>query len=385
MTDCKLIYVLNHYSEQSAEHFYQVLHLLETIAAQGVEVALVIEKCDSVPESAHANVRIICQTERRAIGRVLELFSILRRLMRQGYRKVFVRISVNAALVAILAARTCGAETYYWQSGTTHALSGAVRGSRKLRWLLSDRPRFWLVKTLADHFVTGPEQMIEYYARAVGVRRRKLLLLYNDIDISRFRPASVTERATARASLGLPADALVVLMVHRLSPVRRTDFYLPFVVESEAFENHSAHLVVVGDGPERATLEVLIARHPARERIHLLGSRPNNEIETYYRAANVFVNPSYTEGFPRVVIEAMASGLPVVATDAGGTADIFGPLQQGYVVPCDDRDAFRNRLSELLADETARAKLAAENVDRVVRYSTGAVARMYIGELFGDE
>lgn len=380
----KLIYVLNHYSAESAEHFSHILRLLESIAAEGVQVALVIEKSSCVPETPHENLRIICQAERRGLRRARELFGILRGLMREGYRKVFVRISVNAALVAVLAARRYGAETYYWQSGTTHVMNKSVRGARKLRWLLVERPKSWLVQSMVDHFVTGPESMIEYYAGVVGVRRTKLMLLYNDIDISRFKPASGSERKDARESLGVAGDTTIVLMVHRLSPVRRTDFYIPFVVDPKTFDDHNAHLVIVGDGPERSVLEALISAHPANGRIHLLGSRPNRDIDAFYRAADLFVNPSYTEGFPRVVIEAMAAGLPVVATDAGGTRDIFGPLQQAYVVPADDREAFRALLSELLGNADARATLRVENLERVSRYSTEAVARMYADRIFAD-
>ena len=107
------------------------------------------------------------------------------------------------------------------------------------------------------------------------------------------------------------------------------------------------------------------------------GSVPNRKLDAFYSAATVFIMPSYREGFPRVVVEAMAHGLPIVSTDAGGSRDLFGDRQQEFVVDRDDPVAFAASLATLLHSAELRQALATENLERVKRYSTSAVARMY--------
>jgi glycosyltransferase involved in cell wall biosynthesis len=101
-----------------------------------------------------------------------------------------------------------------------------------------------------------------------------------------------------------------------------------------------------------------------------------------YRIADVFIHPTYNEGFPRVILEAMAAGLPIVTTDAGGTAELLGPRQQQFVVKRADRVAFAGKLAELLASPELWPVLGTENLKAVERFSTENVARMYEEVLF---
>jgi glycosyltransferase involved in cell wall biosynthesis len=160
--------------------------------------------------------------------------------------------------------------------------------------------------------------MGEYYANVVGVNSKKIKILYNDIDLSRFTPAKESENSAQ--------DVVKLLMVHRLSPVRKTMFYLPYIIQELAnkYPKLKFHLTIVGGGPEKKELEDSINRLKLASLITLSGPIPNKDIAVLYQKTDIFIQPSYNEGFPRVVLEAMASGLPIVATDAGGTHQIVG-------------------------------------------------------------
>jgi glycosyltransferase involved in cell wall biosynthesis len=382
--DKKLIYIINHYSHNSVQHFFHIINLLKVMADRGVKIALIIEKCDDIPNINHKNIEIITQKEKGKLRRTIELYRILTELILKGYKKIFIRISVNAALVSILAARVKGASTYYWHSGTTLEIDKNKRFIQKFKWKVYDYSRFYFVKKFTSYFVSGPETMIKYYTEIVKVDPAKMVLLYNDIDTDRFTLPQVEERGKVRKQLGLEKNSKIILVVHRLSPVRKTDYYIPFIVESKLMDDLNAYLVIVGDGPEKQLLDKLISNSQIKERIIMVGNRPNSEIEQYYKAADVFVNPSYTEGFPRVVIEAMASGLPIVATNAGGTLDIMGEKQKQFIVDRNDRDKFRECIFELLINAPLQKELSSENIERVKRYSTSSVCDMYIERIFNN-
>jgi glycosyltransferase involved in cell wall biosynthesis len=382
----KLVYVLNQFSRNESSHFVHVIGLVEALAAIGVDVLLVIEKAFNTPEIAAAGVRVVGLMERSAFRRFFKLALTIRAAARDGYGAVFVRIGIPAALTAVIACLGTGARVYYWQSGTVHALDRATAtGSRRLIWLVRNWLPFRLVVWAVDGFATGPETMIRYYRDVVRVPERKLVCLYNDIDVRQFRDRMGTEdRIAVRASLGATAATKVLLFVHRLSPIRRTMMYVPPLLDALRGRAQAQwHMVFAGGGPELEDLVKAVSQPGLFNRCSVLGELPARELIGLYLAADVFVNPSYVEGFPRVILEAMAAGLPIVTTDAGGTADILGPLQQHFVIPRDDPARFATSVSILMDDSALQRALAEENCRAVHRFDTGTVAEMYRKELFG--
>lgn len=374
---------MNHYSNKSVQHFYHIINLLEAMADKGVKISLIIEKCEDKIEITHPNINVICQ-RKKGISRGIELFQILRKLISEGYSKIFIRISINAALVSIITSKFFGGETYYWQSGTTLEIDKQNILIKKIKWYFFSYSKLWLIKTFVNHFVTGPETMIKYYIDSLKIDSRKMLMLYNDIDISRFSSITKEQKEQLRTELGFSNDEKIILMVHRLSPVRKTDKYIPAVLEDQRIIDLNAKLLIVGEGPERKKLEEEIDKSIIKDRIVFLGAKPNNIIEQYYKISDVFINPSYTEGFPRVILEAMSCGLPIVATDAGGTIDIFGELQKDFVVDKENVSLFRKMLIKLLLDNNLREVLGNENLKYVERFSTDSVSEMYIERIFNN-
>ncbi len=363
----RLVYVVNYLHPDDTQHFVHILRLLDILRDEhGWEVALLSERGGKgMREVAGHPVRFLSDGGR--LGRWLTTLATLARLRRQGHRLVFVRISQTGAILSCLAGRVLGLRVLYWQSGAIHDLDARKPPLQRLLYRLSQR---FLVRGV-DRWVSGPETMIDYYARELGVRRDKLLLLYNDVDIARFAPVP---RAPD------PSRPLRVLLVHRFSPVRQTDLYLPAIIDRLnrlAGRLGPLELDMVGEGPELPRLREIAQAAGPQVQVRFRGAIPNARIQEVYAEADLFVMPSYREGFPRVMIEAMAMGLPLVATDAGGSADLVGPLQARCVVLRDDPEGFADRMADLLADPAARAALAEENRAHVRRYSTPVVAAMY--------
>lgn len=382
----KLIYILNSYSETDASHFTHILHLLEVMAEQGTTITLVIEKPTSLPELGHPSIQVIGLKARNQFTRQLELFSVVRRLIIDGYTKTFIRIAAPATITAAIAHRFFGGESFLWQSGTTHEYDFAQPLSvRKMKWWLSSHLPNWIARKLVHRFVTGPEAMVDYYADIVKVPRYKIVLLYNDIQLERFQTRSrESDRPPFLASHGLESDTMVLLLVHRLSPVRKTLMYLEPTLSALAngLSDRNWAFVVAGEGSELPEAKKLVGKLGLADKVIFLGNVPNRDIPSLYSVADIFVHPTYTEGFPRVLIEAMAAGLPIVSTDAGGTRQLMGELQMAFVVDKSRPDEFSRRALSLAADSSRWAELAGENRRMVERFATPQVARMYLQAIF---
>lgn len=376
----KMIYILNSYSSKSAQHFYHVINLLSEIAKSGVEVVLIIEKADEEPV-IDAGIKVVVQKE-HGVKRAVELFKLVRKYVNEGYNKTFVRISLNASVIAILASIGKKSEVYFWQSGDNLTYDRQKKGLDKVHWYLTNYSKLWFTKTFGDYFVTGPETMVKYYEDELHVAHKKMVCLYNDIDINRFVKGTHEDKIKLRKELNLPEDAKIVLFIHRLTPVKRFSNFIPAIAENENARKNNVYYVVIGGGPEEELVKRNVNNSPYKERIKLLGARPNAEVQKFYAGSDVFVNPSYSEGFPRVVIEAMSAGLPVVVTDVGGTKDILPEEQKEYLLDKDDVNGFREKIIELIMSTDKCQELSKINKKYVERYSTVNVAKQYIEKIW---
>jgi glycosyltransferase involved in cell wall biosynthesis len=208
-------------------------------------------------------------------------------------------------------------------------------------------------------------------SRAVGetaqtsyyVARDRLRVVYNGIDLSRFRRIAPDARPRVRAELGIPSDAPVLALIGRFYPVKGHEEMLR-MMPAIAARCPDVVLVMAGDGPCRAACESLAAQLDIRSHLRFLGQR--NDVADLLQASDLVVVPSQTEGFPLAVVEALAIGRPVVAYDVGGIGEAVDDGQTGQLVPARDMDAFVAAVVSLLDDRAAlaayskRASVAAE-------------------------
>ena len=190
-------------------------------------------------------------------------------------------------------------------------------------------------------------------ARALGVEGDRLSIVMNGVDADLFRPR---DRAAARRELGLPLDSRIALYVGNLKETKGV-LDLAAAFERVAIAHPSVHLAVVGGGEARAALDALASRWPRR--VTLAGPRPLAEIPTWMAACDVLTLPSWAEGTPNVVLEALASGRRVVAASVGGIPDLITGAALGELVPARDVGA--------LATALGRAAVADYDANEVAR------------------
>jgi glycosyltransferase involved in cell wall biosynthesis len=384
----KLIYILNSYSVSEASHFTHVLRLLEAISKRDCDIVLLIEKARSLPKFSSPAVRAASLSFASPILRHVELFVRLVSLIFRGYRRTYVRITAPAAIVASAAHRLFGGEVYFWQSGTTHEHDRAQPLSwSKIKWYFGSYVPNALARKMAHFFVTGPETMVDYYSRVVGVAREKIVLLYNDIDLDYFRrDVDRTWRRHLLAQHSLPDNCMLLLLVHRLSPVRRTLTYLTPMLAALSGQGVTRKwaLLVAGGGSELPAAVELVKSMNMSSNVIFLGEVPNREIRYLYDGSDIFVHPTFTEGFPRVILEAMAFGLPIVTTDAGGTRELLGAEQRSYIADRRNPNEFADKLLNLIGRPEHWHRLSDESRRAVARFSTPTVADMYVRAIFNE-
>jgi len=209
----------------------------------------------------------------------------------------------------------------------------------------------------------------EHLARGIG-RPGLYVTVPSGVPTDELR-ATAPSRSEARTRLGVDRDTFVIVGLGRLLRIKGFDLLvraLPAVAE----QIPSARVLLVGDGVERGHLQTLAASLRLTGRLLLTGE--TTDVTAYLAAAGVLAVPSRNEGMGRVIVEAMALGLPVVATAVGGIPDVVTDGECGRLVAPEDVDALSTALIELGRDRALRRKLGEAAVPRAEAFST-AVAR----------
>jgi glycosyltransferase involved in cell wall biosynthesis len=193
------------------------------------------------------------------------------------------------------------------------------------------------------------------HALAVGAASGRLSVIRNGVDADEFTPRSTGDR--------VDSDALTVGFVGRLSAEKNPELFVRTAALIHA-NLPSARFVVIGDGPLRAELYALARALRITDAVTFAGECDG--MPERYRTLDVVLCTSWHEGTPLAVLEAMATALPVVATDIGGNPELVAAGVTGWLTPPGDEVAMANRTLSLLADDALRARFGAAARARVV-------------------
>lgn len=221
--------------------------------------------------------------------------------------------------------------------------------SRSLVTLLVDR---WL-KNRDDLLIAESEASRRFLISQLGYKPAKVITIRNGVDLAGW-PASKIDRQKKRMELRLGAADVLVGAIGRLD---RQKGFATLIEAMARLKQTPLRCVILGDGPERGRLEGLIRRHHLERSVWLLGEK--TEIPSWLSAFDVYCLPSLWEGLPNALLEAMALGLPVVASRVDGVPEAVTSAKDGLLVPPAKPAALAAALKTLSADPALRASLGA--------------------------
>jgi glycosyltransferase involved in cell wall biosynthesis len=248
-------------------------------------------------------------------------------------------------------------------------VSGIRVAERDRRW------RLWLerwTRKLVVHHVCVSQAVADFAVEEMRLSPDVVSVIPNGVDVDCLSSAQPADLA----ALGIPSSAATLLFVGRLHPQKGLPFLLEAVRQLVMEDGRDIQLIVVGEGPESSTSKELAEMSGIGDRVHWLGRR--DDVPSLMKAATLLVSPSLWEGMPNVVLEAMAAGLPVVATAVEGTTELIRDGEAGWLCrPADSHDLAAKLRFALDAPDERDCRMQAAKRVVTLYYQWASVARSY--------
>jgi sugar transferase (PEP-CTERM/EpsH1 system associated) len=273
----------------------------------------------------------------------------------RAYRPQIVHSRNWGAIEAVVAARLAGVPIAVHSE---HGYELEMFDGLPLRRRLLRR----LAYGLADAVIAVTEELRDYHARQAWVSPERIRVIYNGVDTERFQPRP-EQRASAREQLHLPATSFVIGSVGRLVPIKDYPTLLQ-AVERILARGADARVLLVGSGSDLDHLKGLVEASPLlASRVTFAGVCPN--VPEMLAAMDAFVLPSVREGMSNTLLEAMSTGLPVIAMRVGGNPEIVEDGRSGWLLPPRDVGGLAHRLKQLAGSPETRQRLGSAGRQRV--------------------
>ena len=313
-------------------------------------------------------------TTARDLGLAVEIISERRRFDLGVLPKL--KKVINEHRPAIVVTHSVKSHFLLWRSHISRQCPwvafhhGYTSTDRKMR--VYNRLDRWSLPA-ADRVITVCQAFARDLSRNAGVALDSISVLHNSIRLQ--LPATDTEAQAVRSRFGVAADESLILAVGRLSKEKaHIDLIAAVSGLRKSNPEVNAKLMIVGEGPERERLEIAADSSGCRESVVFTGQ--SSDVWPFYSAADVFVLPSHSEGSPNVLLEAMAAGIPIVATMVGGVPEMVEHNQSALLVPANDPPALTAAIARALTDSSLAQHLTANASSLVrTRYSPESYVR----------
>lgn len=356
----KLCYILPDYNSKTDSHFFHLYEFLEK-ASKKLDIFLIVERSKKEDiGSAMPGIKIIYVQKFKFIPfRFVESFIAILIARIKGYKNFYTHYCYIGGVNAAIISRIFGGKSYYWNCA--------------MNWLFkkkdSSKMGYELCLKWSHYLVTGSEGMKQGYAEHYQLNPDKIKVIPNWINLERFKP----ENSKLKTQ-----NSKTLLFVHWLSKRKGADMIVPIANKLSKILTTKPKILIVGDGPYKEQLLKEIKENNLENYIEVLGGIPNKNLPEYYAKADIFIMPSMEEGFPRVLLEAMAVGVPYVASDVGAVRELSSEIAQRFLVKPGDVEMFAHKIEALISDEKIYDDFRKEELQKIKEYSLDNIINKFI-------
>lgn len=337
MNKPKLLVIFPKYAARDTTH-YSYWYPVFSEAGKKLDLAIIFESKDSQPNLKNVTIYSTIDLP-KPLNLLVRAFVIIKALL-AGYRQVYIHYSYHSLFIVKLLSFFLPAKIYYWNC---EYYTSRNQSDHLLPWAL----RF------TDVLVTGSPMIADQYHKIFN------LSIPIEVVSNYVSPFSVQ-------SLELTKGQTHILFVHRLTP-RKGSLDLPKIISSTLSLIPKAHFHIVGDGPDRQSIEQQLNHSGLSKSVTFYGSLPRSKTVSLFKSCDVFIMPSRSEGFPRVVLEAMLYKIPIVATNVGNVSEITSPDQRPYLTPPLKPVLFAQTIAKQVHNRH-KIKLVKTNYNKVINH-----------------
>jgi len=223
-----------------------------------------------------------------------------------------------------------------------------------------------LIWKQADAVVSNSEGLKELALKTSN--KQKIEVIYNGIDIDNFKPDP--SKKSSEKFIITPGASRITK--------RKGLKYLILAIEKLVPKYPNLYLKIMGDGNEKENLETMVRDLKLENRVEFLGRIPREKTAPYYQEASLFVLPSFNEGMSNAMLEALAVGLPIVATDTGGTKELVTESENGFIVRMKDSQDIADKIEKFLKDAELGKRMGEASRRKAEDMSWEKVAKKYV-------
>lgn len=334
---------------------------LQELIAEGNTVELACSEPKGIPEKlACCKVHTLsCSRSVFRLGNLKAIKQIKAVVDKGNYDIVHCHTPIAAACtrIACRKARKNGTKVIYTAHGF-HFFQGAPWKN----WLV-----FYPVEKLCSYLT---DVLITINQEDFQLAKRKLKAKHTEyipgvgIDVSRFRDAQV-DKTQKREELNIPQDACVAFSVGELNENKNHITVIRALAEPEL---QGVHYMIAGQGSRKDFLLAEAEKLNVTNRVHLLGQR--KDVPELYKIVDVYMHPSYREGLPVAVMEAMAAGLPCVGSNIRGVRDLIEEHKGGFLCESTDVRDFADKISSIFTSADTASRFSAYNTEKIMQFDS---------------
>jgi len=228
-------------------------------------------------------------------------------------------------------------------------------------WLTLRQTKGVISKT--DQLITV-SKALKKEVEKIAIPKHKIQVIYNGCDLEKFRPKQ-TLRIITRKKLNIPENSDVLIFVGGLKKEKGVNELIESFI-SLSNKNPNLYLIIIGDGSQKSFLIQKISQAKLENKCHLISQQPHHKIPDLLNASDILILPTYNEGLPNVVIEAMACSLPVITTRVGGIPELIKNGKTGILIDKKDILSLKKSILKLIENKQIRIKMG-YNERRIIK------------------